>query len=288
MILNEILHQATKEHWAIGHFNISTLEQLRAIINAGTEARAPLMIGTSQGEADFIGLTQAVYLIKAFREDTGIPLFLNADHTKEVERCKKAIDAGYDSIHFDGSLLPLEDNIAHTKDVVAYARAHSVQISVEGELGYLPGESRVINEEIKIRKDQYTDPAQAKTFAEATGIDRLAIAVGNIHGISLNEPELDTERIKTIREAIPDSIALVLHAASGIPEDHIKRAIECGIANIHINTELRILFTETLKEALAKNPNETTPYKLFGGVVEALTAKVKEKLHIFGSYGKIR
>jgi len=247
------------------------------------------MIGTSQGERDFIGLKQAVYLVKAFKEENpSLPIFLNADHSKTLESAIAAIDTGYDSIHIDCSALPYEENLAITKKVVEYAKGKNAGIVVEGELGYLPGESKIQDQEIQVNKDQYTQVDQAVSFVAETGIDRLAIAVGNIHGISLNEPHIDIDRIKEIRARISPSVSLVLHAGSGIPPDDIKNAIQAGIANIHINTEIRISFIEGLKSELAKNPNETTPYKLFGPAMLATKEKVKEKLILFGSQGKIQ
>ena len=287
--LNKILERATHEHWAVGHFNISNGEQLRAIILAAKELSAPVMIGTSQGERDFIGLTQVVYLVKAFKEENpSLPIFLNADHSKTLASATAAIDAGYDSIHIDCSALTYEENLAITKKVVEYAKEKNAGIVVEGELGYLPGESKIQNQEIQVNKDQYTQVDQAVSFVAETGIDRLAIAVGNIHGISLNEPHIDIDRIKEIRARVSPSVSLVLHAGSGIPSQDIKNAIQAGIANIHINTEIRISFIEGLKKELEKNPHETTPYKLFSAAISATKEKVKEKLILFGSQGKIQ
>ncbi len=301
--LNEILQRATKEGWAAGHFNASTLEQMRVICRVCKELGSPAIIGTSEGEREHMGLLEAVALRQALRHEFGIPIFLNADHSKSVESAKAAIDAGYDSIHVDLSAEPFESNVKGTAEVVAYAKKQEAphqsklgtgqagsrqqDLNVEGELGYLRGESKVQKEKIEVRPEDFTDPKQAAEFVEKTGVDRLAIAVGNIHGISLDEPALDIERISKIRAAVPPACALVLHAGSGIPDDQIRAAIKAGIANIHINTDIRVAFVGGLREQLARHPEETTPYKLFPKAEEAMAKVVREKLMLFGSVARI-
>src|SRR3989344_5444489 len=175
MTLKEILLKATQEHWATGHFNASELDQTRAIVGACKEVGAPAIIGTSEGEEKHFGLVEAVALRDVFRKEYGIPVFLNADHHKFVESAKVAIDAGYDSVHIDLSALLFEENVRGTREIVEYAKKHSnilenVGMSVEGELGYLRGESQIQKEKIKVKLEDYTDPAQAKEFVEKTGV----------------------------------------------------------------------------------------------------------------------
>lgn len=311
MSLRDFLKKALEENWATGHFNASELDQIRAIVEACKEVSAPALIGTSEGERKHLGLKQAVALRDAFRQEFGIPIFLNADHSKSVTTAKEAVDAGYDSVHIDLSALPFEENVKGTKEIVDYVRskfsifkinplseftdsAHRkqkylppTQLSVEGELGYLRGESKIQKEKIEVRPEDYTDPKEAANFVEKTGVDRLAIAVGNIHGISLDEPALDIERIKAVRDAVSVEVALVLHAGSGIPDEQIKRVIQAGIVNIHINTDLRIAFASELKKSFEENPEETTIYKLDAAAVRKLKELVKEKLKLFGSVNKI-
>ena len=283
MTYQEILLKATREHRATGHFNFSESDQARAICEAAKEVGTCAILGTSEGEAKHIGYLEAVFLRDAFRKELGIPVFLNSDHHKSVESAKKAVDAGYDSIHIDLSAVPFEENITGTKKVVEYAHTKDPNISVEGELGYLRGESKIQTEKIEVRPEDYTDPEQAKDFVARTSVDRLAIAVGNIHGISLDEPALDIDRIKKIRKLVPEDVALVLHAGSGIPDDQIRAAIGAGIANIHINTDLRVAYTNALKEAFQKDPANVVPYKYDALAREAMKAVAKEKLSLFGS-----
>ncbi|RJQ32954.1 ketose-bisphosphate aldolase [Candidatus Parcubacteria bacterium] len=282
--LSEILAKARKSNGAVGHFNISNLEQLRAIMEAAKNLNAPVMIGLSEGERKFFGLKQAVALVKSFKEEYGLPVFLNPDHSHSVESAKAAFDAGFDSVHIDLSKLSFAENMKGTKEVVDYIKSRNPEISVEGELGYLPGESRIQKEAIEIKEEDLTNPEQAAEFAEKTGIDRFSGAYGNIHGISANEPRLDIERIKAIRKILPDNVAMVLHGGSGIPDEQIKEAIKAGIANIHVNTEIRVAYAEALRKFLAENPEETTPYKIMAPVLEAVREKVEEKLRLFNNH----
>ncbi len=284
--LRAILLRATKEKWATGHFNVSELDHMRAITEACKEVGASAIIGTSEGERKHMGVLEAVALRDALRREFGIPVFLNADHSKSVETAKAAIDAGYDSIHIDLSAKSFEENVAGTREVIEYAKLktqNSKLISVEGELGYLKGESKVQNEKIEVNPDDYTKPEEAKEFVEKTGVDRLAIVVGNIHGISLDEPALDIERIRAIRAAVPEELALVLHAGSGIPDEQIRAAIAAGIANIHINTDLRVAYAGALKDAIAAHPDEVAMYKLDAPALGAMKKMVVEKLILFKS-----
>lgn len=289
--LQEILQQATKEHWATGHFNFSESDQARAICETAKEVGACAILGTSEGEAQHLGYLQAVALRDAFRKEFGIPIFLNADHHNSVEAAKRAVDAGYDSVHIDLSKEDYEKNITGTKEIFEYTKkkfptSHlQSPISIEGELGYLRGESKIQDEKIEVQPEDYTDPEMARDFVARTGVDRLAIAVGNIHGISLDEPALDIERIKKIRAAVPENVALVLHAGSGIPDDQIKAAIAAGIANIHINTELRVAYTQALKDEFQKDPSNVVPYKYDASARDAMKVVLRQKFQLFGANG---
>ena len=287
MTLGEIFKKALQEKWAVPHFNFSNLETLKAIAEAARETKSPVMAGTSEGEREFLGLSEAVALVKSFRGE-GIMIFLNADHTKSVDAAKEAVDAGYDSVHIDLSAKSFEENVGGTAEVAKYARAKSPDISVEGELGYLRGESRVQKKKIEVKPEDLTKPEEAAEFVKKTAVDRLAIAVGNVHGITLDEPALDIERIKKIRETVPFEVVLVLHAGSGIPDDEIKAAIAAGISNIHISTELRAEFREELEKSLHKSGEaEYAPYKIMKPVVEAIKEKAIEKIKLFGAENKI-
>lgn len=286
MTLKDILKQAAKEGWATGHFNASELDQMRAIIEACKEVGAPAIIGTSEGERKHLGLKQAVALRDAFRQEFDIPIFLNADHSKSVERAKEAIKSGYDSVHIDLSAKSFTENVVGTKEIVEYARSRS-GTNTEGELGYLRGESKIEKEKIEVKVEDYTNPKEAAEFVEKTGVDRLAIAVGNVHGISLEEPALDIERIGAIKKVIPEEVALVLHAGSGISDEQIRAAIGAGIVNIHINTDVRVAFVGGLRKYFEENPEEVAMYKLDASAIATMKEVVKEKLRLFGAINRI-
>lgn len=270
----------------MGHFNVANWEMIKAVVSSAKKLSAPVMIGTSEGEREWLGLTNIVALVNSLREDYPY-IYLNADHTKSVAAAEAATRAGYDSIHFDGSKLNLEENISQTKEVMDFVRETDPALSVEGELGYVKGESQKSSQKIILTPADYTSPAEAARFVKATAVDRLAIAVGNIHGINADEPQLDLDRIAAVRKAIPEEIVLVLHAGSGIPDEIIKSAITAGISNIHISTELRIAFREELVEALKNKPEEYAPYKLYAEDVKALEEIISSKIELFGSAGRM-
>ncbi len=284
--LSTILQKATEGKWSTGHFNISNLEQLKAIMGAAKNLNAPILIGLSEGERKFFGLKQAVEMVKVFKEESGLSIFINPDHSKSVESAKLAFDAGFDSVHIDLSKLSYEENIEGTKEVVDYVKSKNPDVSVEGELGYLRGESKIQKETIEIKEEDLTKPEEAEEYVQKTGVDRFSGAYGNIHGISANEPKLDLERIKKIREVLPENVSMVLHGGSGITDEDMKLAIEAGIANIHVNTDIRVAYTEAVKKSLEENKDEVAPYKIMKPVVEAVQKVVEEKLKLFGSVNK--
>ena len=286
--IKDYLKRTTEEKWALGHFNFSEDEALRAIVESAAEFKTPIFVGTSEGERKHLGLKQAVNLVKAFREEFNIPIFLNADHTKTFGGVVAAVDAGYDAILADFSALPFEENIKLTKQSVEYAKSKNPDIIVEGELGYIKGESKIQKEIIQIKAEDLTKPEEASQFVRVTGVDMLAPAVGNIHGIVTNSPEsIDISIIANIKKAVGNDIFLVLHGGSGLSESDFKNSIDNGISMIHINTEIRVAFTEALKETILKMPEETTPYKILTPSIEAMKKVVEEKLKIFDSINKI-
>ena len=286
----EIMEKAQINGYAIGQFNISTDEQITAAVEAAKKLHAPIIIGTSEGERDFIGVDQAVALVKTWREETlptgrqaELPIILNADHCKDFNSAKEVIDAGYDSVHFDGSKLPFKENIEITKRVVEYAKSVNPSIVVEGELGYLPGGSD-IHKEVTINISDLTEPEEAEEFVKKTGVDALAVAVGNIHGMKAEgyDSHLYLNRLKEIRKIVPN-VFLVLHGGSGTPRDDLKKAIELGVVKININTEIRVAYRNALKQFLEANLDEVKPYKILSPAMEAVKSVVMDKIKLFGS-----
>ncbi|MBI4101574.1 MAG: class II fructose-bisphosphate aldolase [Candidatus Nealsonbacteria bacterium] len=283
----KILKEAQEEKWAVGQFNVSTLEALRGAVQAALNLKSPLIIGTSEGESNFIGLRQAVALVASFREETRLPIFLNLDHGKTFEYIKEAIEAGYEMVHFDGAQLPLEKNIEITKKIMDLAQEKGV--SVEGEVGLIPGASRVLEKAPEIKESDLTDPKEAGIFVKETKVDRLAVNIGTFHGMESGglNPRINLQRLREIKEEAGDKVFLVLHGGSGTPEEDLRQAIKTGIVKININTELRTAFTEALKKSLKQDPKETTPYKYLPPVLEAVQRVVENKMRLFGSVNKI-
>ncbi len=282
--LREYVSEAQAKGIAVGHFNISNSDGLWGVFTAARNLQVPVIIGVSEGERDFIGVRQVATLVKSLREQFEYPVFLNADHTYSFERVKEAIDAGFDAVIVDGAKLSLEENIAMTKQCVDYARSVNPEIVVEGELGYIGQSSKILDkipDGVNLSADALTHPDMALQYVKATGVDMLAPAVGNIHGMLAGgvDPALNIERIKEIADAV--KIPLVLHGGSGnSPEDFVK-AIEAGVAIVHINTEIRIAYRDGLKKSLQENPDEVAPYKFLKGGVEGVRKVVEAKLKLF-------
>ncbi len=290
--MKEILKKAQQGKYAIGSFNFSTAEILKAIVLAAANLHSPIIVSTSEGEAEFIGMREAAALVDAWRLAKKLPTILNLDHGQHMPLIKKAVAAGYNAIHFDGSRLSYEENIRQTKYVVGYLRGvektFEREIVVEGELGYLRGSSALHEEALQIKPEDLTSPEQALDFTEKTGVDSLAVVIGNAHGVFLkSEEKLNLERLTQIKQAVGDKVFLVLHGGSGIPAEDIKKAIELGIVKININTEMRIAYKEALDKQLDEEPKETTPYKILRDSFEAVKKVVEEKIRLFGSENKI-
>jgi len=287
MTIRDYFKKAQKEKWAIGQFNISNLETLRAIVKAAQNLKSPVIIGTSEGESKFIGLREAVALVGSFRKEYKLPIFLNLDHGKNFDYIKEVIDSGYDAVHFDGSKLSLEENIGITKKVVEYGRKKKVFI--EGEVGFIAGASEILKEIPEMREEDLTSPEEALKFIKETKTDSLAINVGTFHGMGVSgkDPNINLKRLKEIKDKVGEKVFLVLHGGSGTQKEDIKKAIELGIVKININTELRVAFINALGKSLKEKPEEIAPYKYLPEVIEAVQKTVEDKIRIFGSANKI-
>lgn len=282
--LKEYVHDAEKNKVAVGHFNISNLEGFWAIVQAARELNLPVIIGVSEGEREFVGVHQVKALVDSVRKEFDQPVFLNADHTYSFDKVKEAIDAGFDSVIVDGAKLSFEENITLTKQCVAYARSVNSTVLVEGELGYIGQSSKLLDavpEGVGLSPESLTSPEQAKEFVLKTGVDMLAPAVGNIHGMLKggSDPKLDTERIGHIRKEA--GVPLVLHGGSGNSEDDFINAINAGISIVHINTEIRVAFRDALKRTLQDEPDEVAPYKIMKPTLLSMQKVVESKLRLF-------
>jgi ketose-bisphosphate aldolase len=285
--LREVLEQAQKNKVAVGHFNIGDDNILMGVFAAARELRVPVMVGVSEGERAFLGVRQVAALVKSLRDEFDFPIYLNADHTHSLAKALEAANAGFDSIVFDLSALPFDENVRQTHDAVQKLKAINPDILVEGEIGDIGTGSEIHATAPDLTKFR-TTPDEAKKFIAATGIDILAPAVGNMHGLVQSMVEgktkkhLDIERIAAIKKETGS--LLTLHGGSGTGDDDFRRAIQAGINVVHINTELRLVWRNSLDTSLAQHPAEVVPYKILPAVVEAIKQVALSRLRLFNEH----
>ena len=273
----EILDKANKNYYAVGAFNINNMECLQAIISAAEAKEAPVIIQTSEGAIKYAGLDYLSAMVRLAAEKTRVPVALHLDHGTTYETIMKCIASGWTSVMIDASKHDLKTNIELTKEVVKVA--HACGVSVEAELGKLSG----VEEQISVsEKDAiYTDPREAVTFVEATGIDSLAIAIGTAHGVYKGEPKLDFDRLKEIKSLL--KMPIVLHGASGVGEEDLRKAVELGVNKINIDTDIRLAFKAGCQEVFENTPNEFDTRKICGRARIKMQEVVERKIEIFGS-----
>jgi fructose-bisphosphate aldolase class II len=284
--LREVLKQAEADKVAVGHFNFSDLVAFNAIVAAARDHKMPVMVGVSEGEREFTGVRQAAALVKAVRDEYNYPIFLNADHTHSIAKAEAAAKAGFDEVIFDGSSLPFEENIKQTKKAIEAIKSINPAILVEGEIGWI-GASSAVMDKVPEGVGTLTTPEEAKQFVDATKVDVLAPAVGNMHGMLESmvhgkvQKRLNIERIAEIKAAV--KIFMTLHGGSGTNDDDFKRAIKAGMTIVHVNTEIRIAWRRGVEAGLAADPNEVAPYKILKPAVEAVKKVVSSRLELFNS-----
>lgn len=284
--LREYIIDAESRRVAIGHFNVSDTEGLWAVFKAAKNLDLPVIVGVSEGERDFIGVRQVAALVKSFREEYQYPIFLNADHTYSFEKVKEAVDAGFDAVIFDGVRLSLNENITVAKQCVDYARSIGREVLVEGEMGFIGTSSKLLDEipeGAAITPELLTKPEDLKRFVTETGIDLVAPAVGNLHGMLKNgkEPALNIPLIKELRDA--GGVPVVLHGGSGTSDNDFKNAIQTGISVIHINTEIRLAYRKGIEVSLKSDPDEVAPYKFMAPGVAAMQKVIDARLKLFNN-----
>ena len=281
--LRDLLTRLEKEGAALGHFNVSDQVLLKAVVAAAADTKLPVLVGASEGEREFFGARQLAVMVKTQREESDLPVFLNADHTHSLAKAIEAAKAGFDAVTIDFSALPFEGNVARTKEAVQAIKAINPAILAEGEIGDI-GTGSEIKEKVQ-GDSKLSTPEEARQFVEATGIDNLAPAVGNMHGMLKSmvhgkaKKHLDLERIAQIKQAA--GVFLTLHGGSGTDDEHFRKAVAAGINIIHINTELRVAWRESLDKSLARDSNEVVPYKILRPVVDSVKQVVISRLRLF-------
>ena len=283
-----LMQRSRQQHFAVGAFNIDNQETLIAIAQAAQKLNAPVLVEVSDGEVKALGIENIRDMVDNYKEQYGIEMYLNLDHSPTVEDCKRAIDAGFEFIHIDVSTANHdatdEEIINATKEVVEYAKFTGAL--VESEPHYFGGSSNLHTEDIDYEeiKKTFSTPEGAKAFIDATGIDTFAAAIGNLHGKYPVPKQLDLELLQRIRDNIECQISL--HGGSGTPGEQFQQAAQIGVSKVNINSDLRFAFREGLEKTLADNPDQYAVVKIMGPVREAVRAVVEEKISALGSAGK--
>lgn len=284
----ELMRRSREQGFAVGAFNIDNQETLIAVARAAQKLQAPVLVEVSDGEVKALGLQNIRDMVDNYKEEYGIEMYLNLDHSPTVEACKQAIDAGFEFIHIDISQAnhdaTTEEIIAKTKEVVVYAQFTGAL--VESEPHYFGGSSNVHTETIDYEeiKKTFSTPESTKAFVDATGIDTFAAAIGNLHGKYPVPKELDLELLQSLRNVIDCQISL--HGGSGTPLHYFEDAAKIGVSKININSDMRYTFRKTLEKVLSEHPDEYAVVKLMPEVYQAVQQVVEEKINAFGSAGK--
>lgn len=278
--MKEMLQNAKDNNYAIGQFSMNNFQWVQATLKSAEKANSPVIIGSSDSIVDYLGgFNLIVATVKNMIKEMNItvPVVLHLDHAQTVSRCKEAVDAGYSSVMFDGSKLPLEQNIALTKEVVEYAQPKGV--SVEAEIGSVGG-----NEDGLIGEVIYADPQECLRLVKETQVDVLAAALGSVHGPYKGEPKLGFAEMEEISNLI--DIPLALHGGSGIPEDQIKKSIRLGHAKVNVNTECSQAWAQTIREILTNDQDLYNPKLILEPALEAISNVVSDQIELFGSSNK--
>lgn len=279
--LKELLTHARENNYAVGAFNVTNLGFIDTLIDAAVEQRSPIILQIAEVHLKYVDLEEIAPVIISAAKKVDIPVCFHLDHGQSLETVVKTIRAGFTSVMFDGSSLPLEENIAATKEVVKIA--NSVNVSVEGEIGHVGGETigEVAPTAHAASEEFFTKVEEAERFYRETGVDALALAIGNVHGFYKGDPNLDFKRLEDINKAVP--IPLVLHGGSGISDEDFKKAISMGICKINYYTEMSAAAVARIRQYLNEKPDVTSiPDVIIKGFDEIKNI-VKKRLEVFGS-----
>ncbi|MFJ9500849.1 class II fructose-1,6-bisphosphate aldolase [Brevibacillus centrosporus] len=276
----EMLRRARKEAYCIGAFNVHTMEMLQAVVEAAEEAQSPLILQTTVGTVKHLGPEYVAAIAKVAAKSVQVPIALHLDHCHDYELIERCIQAGYTSVMIDASMHPFSQNVEQTKRVVELA--HRCGVNVEAELGKVGG----VEDELVVEEEDavLADPKECEEFAALTGVDTLAPAIGTAHGMYKGEPKIAFSRLEQIAERV--GVPLVLHGGSGIPEEQVKRAVALGMAKMNVATELRIAFSDAIKQVFGENPQENDPRTYMKRAKQAVKAIAQAKMAMCGCVGK--
>jgi tagatose 1,6-diphosphate aldolase GatY/KbaY len=276
----DMFSKAQRGKYAIPAFNVHNLETVQVVVETAAALRSPVILAGTPGTIEYAGGDYLVAIVEVAARKHNIPIAIHLDHFETFDEIKKYIDLGVRSCMIDASHFSFEENVRIVKEVVNYA--HTLNVSVEAELGRLGG---VEDDLVVDEKDaKYTNPAQAQEFVEQTNIDSLAVAIGTAHGLYKGEPKIDINRLAEIRQLV--DIPLVLHGASDVPDEIVKKTIELGICKVNIATDLKIPFSNAVKEYFVQNPDANDPRKYLTPGKKAMEQVVIHKIKMCGSDGK--
>jgi len=276
----DMMKKAQQEKYAIGAFNVENMEMVQAVIEAAEEEKAPVIIQTTPSTVAYASVSMYREMVRVAAEKASIPVAMHLDHGDSQELCKEAIAAKYTSVMIDGSKLGFEENVAVTKAVVEATKG--TDICVEAELGTIGGKED--SHEVLDKDALYTNPQQAKELVERTNVNSLAVAIGTAHGFYKGEPKLDFERLQEIVDIV--DAPLVLHGASGVPDEAVRRAIDLGVCKVNFATELRVAFTKGVRDVIASDESVYDPKKYGAVGREEVKELVKNKIRVCKSNGK--
>ncbi|EAP1213484.1 tagatose-bisphosphate aldolase subunit KbaY [Salmonella enterica] len=276
-----LLRDARAKGYAVPAFNIHNAETIQAILEVCSEMKSPVILAGTPGTFKHIALEEIYALCNAYSGSFGIPLALHLDHHESLDDIRHKVNAGVRSAMIDGSHFPFEENVKLVKSVVDFC--HSRDCSVEAELGRLGG----VEDDMSVDAENafLTDPQEARRFVELTGVDSLAVAIGTAHGLYIKTPQIDFQRLAEIREVV--DIPLVLHGASDVPDEYVRRTIELGVCKVNVATELKIAFATAVKKWFTENPEGNDPRYYMRVGMDAMKEVVRSKITICNSYEKL-
>lgn len=291
--MKEMLEDARQRKYAVGAFDVSNYEMIRATVEVAEELKAPVILSVLQPDIEGVGLDYFAAMLKVAATTAKVPVCIHLDHAVEFESIKRVIDYGFSSVMYDGSVLPFEENAKNTKEVCDYA--HKLGITVEAELGHVTdaiagcGEGAMLKPEdcnvVEDPEEHLTNPDEVKRFIEITDVDALAVAIGTAHGVYTSKPKMHFDRLDEINRI--SRVPLVLHGGSGTPDMDIKRTIELGICKINIFSEVLYAFNTTMKSTLDNLNNMSSwPILVYEEPIKAMKAMIEKKIVLFDSNGK--
>ena len=271
--MKKIVEDAAKSDYAVPGFNVFGYEDAAAIVAAAEEVNCPVILMTNRDAVAHMPFDILGGILKGVAADAKVPVCVHLDHGKTFEEAVQAIKAGYTSVMYDGSQLPLEENIKNTKEIVRMA--HAVGVTVEAEIGSVGYDDPSIQ-----ATSIYTEPEEAKQFAEETGVDALAVAIGTLHRMQTQAAKIQYERLDKIQEVT--NVPIVIHGSTGIVDEDLQKLVKYRVAKINIGTALRMAFGYKLRETIENNPKEFDRIKFFKEPMEAVKKAAKEKMLLLG------